>query len=228
MTTDAQSAPIDGDDDLPLDAAAMAALIAAQEQRAVRDARGLTAWIYFAWGIAWTFGYSAAWSAETLGGNPWFRLSDDLANGIFTTLIICGVLASVILGSLSGRGMRGAQNTAGMMFGLSFAVASTSTVVVGIAIARLGLAPAETAVLFPALFALMIGGLYMAGAGIWRSWPQFILGAIFLAGAAVASLIGVPHHNLVYVVCGLLMLIMAGLIFSGVLSPDGSTERRRS
>src|SRR5699024_6014873 len=40
------------------------------------------------WGVAWLLGFLAMWSGEGRGGNPWFRLAEPAAEGIFGSAIV--------------------------------------------------------------------------------------------------------------------------------------------
>ena len=214
-------------DETPLDVAAMAQLMESQQRSTRRAVNAATNWIILAWGVAWTIGFTAMWSSDTVGGNPWFRLPDAVAAWTFALLLAAAAIASAVLGVLSGRGQRGDQNTAGMMYGFAFAGSMMTAGFVGSGLQRAGVSSDAVMLMWPAMFCFGVGVAYVAGAGIWRSWGQFAMGAIFLLACVIATWIGTPHHSLAYAICGVVMMTASVLVQFGVISLNGRDRSGR-
>jgi hypothetical protein len=134
---------------------------------------------------------------------------------VFAALVAVGIVISTVTGISMGRGHRGPSNRSGAMFGVSFAVGSLAFFLFDMGMLHAGLTGDQLSLLFPASFTLLIGALYMAGAGITRSRAQYVAGVLLLAVVAVATFIGVPHHLLAYAAAGLIFLVSAWLLWTG-------------
>src|SRR5699024_273916 len=77
--------------------------------RVLSEERGRTRWLMRrgmvlpvgVWGVAWLLGFLAMWSGEGRGGNPWFRLAEPAAEGIFGSAIVVAAAVSVLVGIVS-------------------------------------------------------------------------------------------------------------------------------
>lgn len=184
----------------------MARLMATQRERySARDLR-LTTLIVWTWGAVWTITGLVLWSSRVIGGNPWFRLPDSVEWWIPGILGVFGIVVSTVLGIRMGRGRRGPSSRSGAMFGVSFFIAMVAGWLFVAGMIRTGLTVEQATVLYPAVFMLVMGSLYMAGAGFTRDVPQFVTGIITALLAGVAAFVGAPHHFLVFALAGLVLM----------------------
>jgi hypothetical protein len=182
----------DADDDKPLDPAAMLALVEKQ-QRAVDLAYLRPVCVLYAiWGIAWVVGFLLLWLAAT---TEWISL--PLARGIFGGLIIASIVVSAVVGIRIGRGIRGASDFQGAVYGMSWTLLGIAFAALGVGLLQNGMSSELAALYFPSAYALMAGALYLSGAALWNERSQLTLGIILLAVGAVAPFFGGPANNLV-------------------------------
>jgi hypothetical protein len=188
-------------DDAPLDPAAMLAL-AEHQQRAV----GLSyakpvAFMLLIWGIAWLVGFLLLWSGYD-GGNPWFTIPLPTAGWIFGALIIISIVVSGIVGTRIGRGVRGASDFQGAVYGISWSLTGIAFASLGVGLVNNGMSPELASIYFPSAYALMAGVMYLAGAALWGVRSQLVLGALLLLMGSVAPFFGAPTNNLVMAIGG--------------------------
>lgn len=183
--------------DAPLDLASMAELMRTQ-QRATRGTEArLISLMLLTWGIAWLVAFLALWSGER-GGNWWFRLPSPVEWIVFAAAIGVSIIVSTVIGVRMGRGTRGASATSGAMYGWSWPIAMIGAWLVLMGFIRQGMPPETTSVVAPALFILIAGAIFLVGGALWRNRMTFLLGASVIAITAAASLMGSPHHLLLY------------------------------
>ncbi len=188
-------------DDAPLDPAAMLAL-AERQQRAV----GLSfarpvAFMLLIWGVAWLVGFLFLWSGYE-GGNPWFTLPLPVAGVIFGALIVVSILVSAIVGTRIGRGVRGASDFQGTVYGISWSLTGIAFAALGVGLIRNGLSPELASIYFPSAYAPMAGVMYLAGAALWNERSQLVLGVLLLLIGSIAPFFGAPTNNLVMALGG--------------------------
>lgn len=189
------------DDDSPLDPAEMLAL-AERQQRAV----GLSyarpvAWMFLIWGISWLFGFLLLWSGYE-GGNPWFTLPLAGAGIVFGALILISIVASAVIGTRIGRGVRGASDFSGSVYGLSWSLNGAAFAAVGVGLIHNGMSDELASIYFPSAYALMAGVMYLGGAALWNERSQLVLGVLLLVVGSVAPFFGAPTNNLVMAIGG--------------------------
>lgn len=202
----------------------MLELLREQERRSQSQAHRLPALMLIAWAIAWAVGFLTLWSAAETGGNPWFRVPAEAAWAVYGASIAAAVVVSIISGIRIGVGVRGPSKLAGAMYGWSWTISTLGAGFLLGAMARAGVPSAVMGILAPALFALVVGVLYLAGGMLWRSPAQYALGCVMIATAIGASFAGAPTHNLIYGTVGsAAMLVMAVLLVRGIL-PFESTR----
>ncbi|WP_193509037.1 hypothetical protein [Cryobacterium sp. BB736] len=199
------------DDDTPLDPAAMLALLEQQQRKVNNDLIAPVPWILLVWGFAWLLGFLALWSMPG-GGNPLFEVPPTIAWLTFVALLIVAIVVSAILGSRIGRGVRGASGFSGAVYGLSWTFGSIAAAGIGAGMVRLGMSSDLAGVLFPALYGLVAGLLYLAGATIWRSISQLVLGLWLLLVSTVSVFAGLPHNYLVMGLAGGGAFLVYGIV----------------
>lgn len=174
------------------------------------------------WAGAWLIGFLTLWSAADTGGNPWWRVPDAVAWTLFTVVNVAGIVASGVVGTLaSQRGIRGRSWLSGLFYGLSWPISIAAAAMFGGAIVRTGASFDTLAVLFPGLFLIMIGMMYLFGAALDRSTIQFVLGVIVIVLAVVGGYAGSPTNYLIYGTLGpAALFIVAILTLRGILPAD--------
>ncbi|MDI2099559.1 hypothetical protein [Ruicaihuangia caeni] len=200
--------------DEPLDPAEMLALLEHQ-QRAFTQAHVLSvALLYGVWGIAWLIGFVLlwlGWSAE------WMPLA--LAGAIFAALIVTAIVISAIVGIRIGRGVRGASDFAGAVYGLSWSVLGIALAAIGMGLLQHGLSQELASLYFPSAYAVMAGIMYLFGAALWNEKSQLVVGVPLLALGALAPFAGAPHNNLV--------MALGGVVFLAASIRDALRARKR-
>lgn len=186
-------------DEAPLDLDDMAALMRAQRQTSRRGEARLVSLMLVNWGIVWCLGFLVLWSGQ-VGGNPWFTIPSPFEAISFATLMIIGVLVSIVMGTRMGRGVRGGTALSNSMYGGAWMIAMGGATCLLTALIGHGVVPEFIGLVAPALFVFTAGVVYLVGAAIWRSWPAFGLGTSIIAITVAATFVGVPHHSLVYAI----------------------------
>lgn len=214
------------DDETPSTPAEMLALM--RDQRRSTRARMSIVFsrLLIVWAVAWTVGFLALWSADTIGGNPFFRIPPQVAWPLFGTLMIVGIVWSAVTGIRSGRDIRGRSKLAGMLYGWSWSVAMAGAGFFAAGLQHAGLPGELSALLYPGLFTMLVGVQYLGGAALERSPAMFALGVVMIATVIVATWVGSPTHYLLYGTVGpVAMLTVAALMAAGVL-PAAAEDRR--
>jgi len=187
-------------DDRPLAPEEMLALLERQTRQTQQRMLAPVPWIVTSWGAAWLLGFLTVWSTPG-GGNPWFEIPARPAWIVFALLLGAAVIASAVLGIRIGRGVQGASAFPGAVYGLSWSFGSIAAAAIGGALLMHGLPGELASLLFPALYGLVAGLLYLGGAALWRDIPQLVMGLWLLLVSAVAPFAGTPAN---YLVMGLL------------------------
>lgn len=201
-------------DKSPSDAQEMLDLIDGQQRRVDRELRLPVVWLYAIWAFAWLVGFLALYLAQldVVGPAP--------AGIVFGVLIAGSIVASAIIGSRIGRGVRGQSQFAGTVYGISWSLCSVAFALVGIGMISQGLSGDLAGLYFPSAYALMCGTLYLAGAAVWHDRLQLGLGVALLLVGGVAPFLGLGVNLLVMAVAG-------GIIFGIGAIVSVRTLRRR-
>ncbi|MFK3669942.1 hypothetical protein ACI2IX_07195 [Leifsonia aquatica] len=187
-------------DDNSGDAREMLDLIDGQQRRVDRGLRLPVVWLYSIWAFAWLVGFLALYLA-VLG------VFDPVAAGIvFAVLIVASIVASAVIGSRIGRGLRGQSQFAGTVYGISWSVCSIAFALLGIGLLAQGMPDDLAGIYFPSAYALMCGTLYLGGAALWHDTVQLVLGLALLVVGAVVPFLGLGPNLLV-------LAIAAAVIF---------------
>lgn len=199
-TTFGSAASGTGADGTP-DPAEMMALLIAQQRWVDRSQLAPLPWLYGVWGVAWLVGYLLLWSSWD-GGNPWFRVPIAISGAVFAVLMVGAAVTSAVTGTRINRGVRGASDFAGMVYGLSWSVCGFAFFALGAGLGFNGASPELLSVYFPSAFGLMCGTIYLGGAAVWRDRGQLAVGIALLAVSAVAPFAGHPANLLVMSLAG--------------------------
>lgn len=214
------------EDETPSTPAEMLALM--RDQRRSTRARMSVVFsrLLIVWAVAWAVGFFALWSAEAIGGNPAFRIPQQIAWPVFGVLMVVGIVWSAVTGIRSGRDIRGRSKLAGMLYGWSWSVSMAGAGFFAAGLQHAGLPGELSALLYPGLFILLVGVQYLGGAALERSPAMFALGVVMIVTVIVATWVGSPTHYLLYGTVGpVAMLVVAALMAAGVL-PAAAEDRR--
>lgn len=184
------------DDDAALDPAGMLELIKKQERAVGLSYVKPVAWLYTTWGVAWLVGFGLLW----LGWTDVIPL--PVAGIVFAVLIVASIVTSAIVGTRIGRGVQGASDFAGVVYGASWTLTGMAFGAVGVGLISNGMSPELASLYFPSAYALMVGTLYLVGAALWNTKSQLVLGIILLVVGSAAPFFGAPTNNLVMAIGG--------------------------
>jgi hypothetical protein len=178
------------------DAREMLDLIDGQQRRVDRENRIPVVWLYAIWAFAWLVGFLALYLAQLdiIGPVP--------AGIVFGVLIVGSIVASAVIGSRIGRGLRGQSQFAGAVYGISWTLCSVAFALLGIGLISQGMPGDLAGIFFPSAYALMCGTLYLAGAALYHDRVQLVLGIALLVLGAVAPFLGLGPNLLVMAIGG--------------------------
>jgi hypothetical protein len=199
----------DADDDKPLDPAAMLALVEKQKRAVDLAYLSPVRWLYAVWGVAWAVGFLLLWLAAT---TEW--ISPSVAGSIFGALIVASIAVSAVVGIRIGRGIRGASDFQGAVYGMSWTLLGAAFAALGVGLMRNGMSGELASLYFPSAYALMAGAMYLAGAALWNERSQLVLGIVLLAVGAVSPFFGGPANNLVMAIGGGGAFLIAAAYYS--------------
>lgn len=195
------------------DAREMLDLIDGQQRRVDREYRVPVVWLYTVWAVAWLLGFLALYLAQ-LG-----VFAPVAAGIVFGVLIAGSIVASAVIGSRIGRGVRGESQFAGTVYGVSWSVCSVAFALLGIGLIAQGMAGDLAGIYFPSAYALMCGTLYLAGAAVWHDRVQLTLGLALLVAGAVAPFLGLGPNLLLMAVAGGVIFGAGALVTARALRP---------
>lgn len=211
VDADSPGAASDGDDldEVPLGLDQMLELVDEQRRAVAATQLRPAALMYAIWACSWFIGYMMLWSAFD-GGNPWFRVDVRVAAWSFGLLIAASALASVIIGSTTGRGVRGISAFQGTVYGWGWAGLSVSMGALGTALSKHG-DPYVAALYFPSAYAIMAGAMFLFGAALWRIQSQLPFAILLLLAGAIAPFLGSPTNYAIMAGAGIAFGVMAVL-----------------
>jgi len=188
------------DDDAPLDPAASAALIAAQQARVAAETVVDGRLLFGAWGTAWLLGFGALWSA--VGEPPLLRWPGSVAGPVFAALLVTAMAVTVVHVARRTAGVRGTSAVQGAMYGWAWFSGFVAVFALATALVRAGADDGVIRVAMTLVPALLVGALYMTGGAIWQDRTFFALGAWIVLVTVVAAFAGVPGMFAVMAVAG--------------------------
>jgi hypothetical protein len=178
------------------DAQEMLDLIDGQQRRVDRENRLPVVWLYAIWAFAWLVGFLALYLAQ-------FDIIAPVPAGIvFGVLIVGSIVASAVIGSRIGRGLRGQSQFSGAVYGISWMLCSIAFALLGIGLVSQGMSGDLAGLFFPSAYALMCGTLYLAGAALYHDRLQLVLGIALLVVGGVTPFLGLGPNLLVMAVGG--------------------------
>ncbi len=198
----------------------MWALIQTQQRVMTRSIEAAIPWFYGLWGGAWLIGFLLiwlSWTSEATG----IPMPGPVAATAFAALIVAASVASTVIAVRLNRGVRGASEFTGTVYGVTWAVLGVGFGAVGGALVAAGLTPELATLYFPSAYAIMTGGQYLAGAAIWRSTGQLVLGGLMVLTGAVTPFLGAPGNLL-----GMAFLGGGSLVIAGIVSAIRARGRR--
>lgn len=177
----------------------------------------------FVWAGAWLFGFGALWFGTGIGGVD--LLPAVAAWIIFGVLIAAAIAWSIIVGIRSASsGIHGRSQLQGTLYGYSWTISMVAAWLIIVGLQKAGLSQELANVLYPALFVLLVGVLYLAGGALWRSPAQYILGIVMIIVAIVATFVGTPWHYLIYATVGPVAMIIVGfMMIRGIIPAEPRT-----
>lgn len=214
----------------PDEAAEMLRMMDATRRTTSRSFVRAWVWVLVVWAAAWAIGFGSLWMARGIGGVD--LIPTTVAWSIYGVSILAAVAWSIVAGIRSARsGIRGRSQLQGALYGWSWTISMVGAWAVLMGFQRAGLSAELANLVYPAVFILVVGILYLAGGALWRSPVQYALGIVMIAVVAGATLMGAPWHFLIYATVGpVAMLIGAVLLGRGTLPLETRLpgERRAS
>lgn len=187
-------------DDEAVSPADMLAVAEQQRTHTERALNGAFPGTFAAWGIAWLAGFG--WLALTIGETAPLDIALGYALiGFFCCLVLAGIYTGVTLGH-STRGLRGNSQTAGAMYGWSWALGFTALSMFVGAQGRYDLPDDAIALLWSTGSGLVVGLLFLAGGALLLDKAQFAVGCWILLVNAGGGFAGIPGHYLVMSLAG--------------------------
>ena len=169
------------------------------------------------WAAAWAIGFGSLWFGRDIGTVG--VIPTMVAWIIFGVCIGAAVAWSIVTNLRGpGDGVRGRSQLQSTLYGWSWTIGMVGAWFLVASMQRAGLSTELAALLYPGIFALMTGALYLSGGAVWRSPVQYILGIVMIVVAVVATFIGAPIHFLIYATAGpVAMVVVAVLLLRGVV-----------
>ena len=179
------------DDDVPLDPAAGAALVAAQRARvlAATDVDGRL--LFGVWGAAWLLGFGALYLVS--GDRPVIDGDPAVAGWLFAGVLVAAMVVTTVHVGRRTAGVHGTSAVQGAMYGWAWSLGFLGVFALASALRAAGAEPVVVQAAMTVASPLLVGVLYMAGAAIWQDRTQFALGAWILVVTVVAAFVGLPH-----------------------------------
>lgn len=181
------------DDESPLGPAESLALIERESSRFHRNLGATPVPFLLCWGAVYVLGFCGLYLAYGPG-----LLPAAVAGVVFGALILGGIVFSAWYGARAGRGVRGASQTAGAMYGISWPLGFVALTGVNVGLQRtFQLTDNQTTLLWSCSAMMLIGGMYLVSGALWRSSTMYAFGVVALAGAVGCVLVGAPGSYLV-------------------------------
>ncbi|GAA1103862.1 hypothetical protein [Nesterenkonia jeotgali] len=151
--------------------------------------------ILVAWGLSWLIGFLTLWlTADEDGGSTVWGFV------VFSVLLFAAAVFTAVHLGRRTAGIRGPSAVSGAIYGGTWIISFLAVFVINI---RLSFTDLDSSVTAPVSFGLpvfVVGILYMAGAAIYRSIPQFVLGAWIVVALLLSLFAEMPTS---YAVMGL-------------------------
>lgn len=177
--------------------------LAARQQRRVGAQRGAEVpLLLMGWGIAWAAGFLSLFaeaSSRERSGPPSIGVVIAVA-----ALFVGAVALSGFVGARAGRGTRGTRAAAvtGIVYGNLWWVGIAAIALVGLGLRSAGLPAGLLWVLYPVLFTVYCGVMFVAGGLLWPAPPMIALGGWMLLVGVSGAFVAAPGHLLFLGVAG--------------------------
>lgn len=187
------------EDDAPNDAAEGLAIIDAQleltRKRSEPDARMLLTY----WGVAWVVGYLSLYvtARDSSAHQPavWSFI-------VFGVVIAAAIVLTIVHILRRTAGLHGVSARSGTMYGFSWTIGFIGIYLINSGLLRAGASDEVMALAWTALPVFLVGILYLAGAALWQTTVMYVLGTWFVLLAGVATVVGLPDLYLVMTTAG--------------------------
>jgi hypothetical protein len=180
-----------------LDAAARLRMIGDQQERARSGLEPDSRLLYLAWGTAWTVGYLAMWFTSRDGSSP-----DAWAGWTLAAMIVAAIVFTMVHTIRRTAGIRGTSARAGAMYGWGWMLGFLTMWAILSGLSRTGADPETISLAANGIACLIVGLMYIAGGMAFQENGLYALGVWMLVTAAVATIVGLPHTNLVMALLG--------------------------
>lgn len=175
--------------------------------------------LYVVWAVAWAVGFGALWITQGVGALD--VLPTVLGWIVFAASLIIAIVWSAIVGIRAGSdGIRGRSQLQGMLYGFSWTISMIAAAMLIAGLQRNGLSQELANVLYPGLYVFLVGVLYLSGGALFRTVPMYIVGALLIVTAVVATFVGAPNHYLVYATIAPAAMLIAAVVM--LRTPHGS------
>jgi len=198
------------DDDVALDPAASAALIAAQRARVLEETDVDARLLFGVWGVAWLIGFGVLYAVA--GDRPLVGWGPGVAGTVFAGLLIAAGVVTAVHTTRRTAGVHGDSAVQGAMYGWSWFLGFAGVFALASSLTAAGAEPELIEIAMTIASPIVVGVLYMAGGAIWRDRTQFALGAWILVVTVAAALAGMPYMLAVMSLAG-----GGGMLVAGVL-----------
>ncbi len=198
-------------DDRPLEPREMLALLDGQTNTVRRAFEAQVPVYYYVWAFAWFVGYLVYWAGSPGSGSP-VQLPAVPAIVVFAVLIAGAAVVSAVVGIRANRGIKGQSDWVGTIYGLSWPILGGAIAFVGVGLMRAGMTVELATIYFTSAYAILVAALYFAGAMIWRSLDQLVIGGILAIAAAVTPMVGYPTNLLAMALIAGPALLIGGII----------------
>lgn len=167
--------------------------------------------LYVVWAAAWAVGFGALWITQGVGALD--VLPTVVGWIVFAASLIIAIVWSAIVGIRAGSdGIRGRSQLQGMLYGFSWTISMIAAALLIAGLQRNGLSQELANVLYPGLYVFLVGVLYLSGGALFRTVPMYIVGALLIVTAVVATFVGAPHHYLVYATIAPAAMLIAAVV----------------
>jgi hypothetical protein len=186
-----------------LDPAEQLRLVADQDARTRAALTPDERLLFAAWGIAWLVGFGVIWlAAPGREGGPILPVPGWSVGLLFFLLLVTAGAVTAVHSVRVGRGVSGASARTGAMYGWGWFLGFAMLPAIVVGAERLGAPDEVTALLWPAVSALIVGLMYIGGAAAWDDPSQFVIGAWIMVTTAVGCLLGLAVLYLVMSLAG--------------------------
>lgn len=163
--------------------------------------------LYTTWGAAWVIGFLALYLAFAPVGDPVLPLIGGLLIG--AGALVAAIVLSAMHSVRRASGSRGPSVVQGAIYGNIFPVAFTLMGLLGWRLASAGVPTTTMLSYWIAAPCLIVGALFLAGAAMWNDRSQLVFGLWTVVIGLISVALPPPHNLLAGVLGGLGFLALA-------------------